>query len=84
MVRVILAETFGGFNTSTLQQIFWKTKTFFKKLEWSTVSLVENAKIKNASFWKTWLKKVIENCHVSKPAMSAKWTYHKELSFASN
>ena len=36
------------FNTLTLKQIFWKTKTFFKKLEYHF--LVENTKIENASF----------------------------------
>ena len=36
------------FNTLTLKQIFWKTKTFFKKLEYRF--LVESTKIENASF----------------------------------
>ena len=36
------------FNTSTLKKIFWKTKTFFKKLEYRF--LVESTKIENASF----------------------------------
>ena len=36
------------FNTLTLEQIFWKTKTFFKKLEYSF--LFETTKIENASF----------------------------------
>ena len=36
------------FNTLTLKQIFWKTKTFFKKLEYRF--LVERIKIENASF----------------------------------
>ena len=36
------------FNTLTLKQIFWKTKTFFKKLEYHF--LVESTKIENASF----------------------------------
>ena len=36
------------FNTLTLKQIFWKTKSFFKKLEY--LFLVERIKIKNASF----------------------------------
>ena len=36
------------FNTLTLKQIFWKGKTFFRKLEYSF--LVKNTKIENASF----------------------------------
>ena len=36
------------FNTLTLKQIFWKTKTFFKKLEYRF--LVETTKIENGSF----------------------------------
>ena len=36
------------FNTLTLKHIFWKTKTFFKKLKYRF--LVESTKIKNALF----------------------------------
>ena len=36
------------FNTLTLKQIFWKTKTFFEKLEYRL--LVESTKIESASF----------------------------------
>ena len=36
------------FNTLTLKQIFWKTKTFFKKLEYRI--LVETTKIESTSF----------------------------------
>ena len=36
------------FNSLTLKQIFWKTKTFFEKLEYRF--LVESSKIENASF----------------------------------
>ena len=36
------------FNTLTLKQIFWETKTFFKKLEYHF--LVENDQIERASF----------------------------------
>ena len=36
------------FNTLTLKQIFWKTKTFFKKLEYRFV--VETTKIESTSF----------------------------------
>ena len=41
-------EILNIFNTLTLKQIFWKTKTFFKKLEYRF--LVESTKIENASF----------------------------------
>ena len=45
------------FNTLTLKPIFWKTKTFFKKLEYR--SLVEATKIENTSLpFKTALSKV--------------------------
>ena len=36
------------FNTLTLKQIFWKTKTFFKKLKYCF--LVEATKIENTPF----------------------------------
>ena len=36
------------FNILTLKQIFWKSKTFFKKLEYRF--LAESTKIENASF----------------------------------
>ena len=41
-------EILNVFNTLTLKQIFWKKKTFLKKLEYWF--LVESSKIKNASF----------------------------------
>ena len=36
------------FNTLTLKQFFWKTKNFFKKLEYGI--LVETTEIENTSF----------------------------------
>ena len=68
------------FNTLTLNQIFWKTKAFFKKLEYRF--LVASAKIKNTSFpYKT----AISEPNVKKNRMvSTKWPYHKEQSFNSN
>ena len=73
-------EILNVFNTLTLKQIFWKTKTFFKKLEYRF--LVESTKIENASFpYKT----AISEANVKTNRMvSTKWTYHKERSFASN
>ena len=41
-------EILNVFNTLTLKRIFWKTKTFFKNLEYRF--LVESIKIENASF----------------------------------
>ena len=41
-------EILNVFNTLILKQIFWKTKTFFKKLE--DRFLAESAKTENASF----------------------------------
>ena len=47
------------FTNLTLKQVFWKTKTFSKKLEYRF--LVESAKIKSATFPKqTSLSKAIE------------------------
>ena len=68
------------FNTVTLKQIFWKTKTFFKKLGYRF--LVESAKIENVSFL---CKTPLSEANVKTDRIvSAKWTYHKELSFYSN
>ena len=67
-------------NTLTLEQIFWKTKTFLKKLENSF--LVEIIKIEKASFP---FKTVLSDANVKTNRMATtKWTYHKEWSFASN
>ena len=41
-------EILKVFNTLILKQIFWKTKTFFKKLE--DRFLAESAKTESASF----------------------------------
>ena len=73
-------EILNDFNTLTLKQIFWKTKTFFKKLEYRF--LVESTKIENASFpYKT----AISEASVKTIRMvSTIRTYHKEWSFASN
>ena len=68
------------FNTFTLKQIFWKTKTFFKKLEYCF--LVETTKIENTSFpFKTDLSEA--NVKTNRMA-TTKWTFHKKWSFASN
>ena len=68
------------FNTLTLKQIFWKTKTIFQKLEYSF--LVESTKIENTSFpYKTAISEA--NVKANKMVIT-KWTYQKERSFASN
>ena len=73
-------EILNVFNTLTLKRIFWKTKTFFKNLEYRF--LVESIKIENASFpYKT----AISEANVKTNRMvTTKWTYHKERSFAIN
>ena len=68
------------FNTLTLKQIFWKTKTFFKKLEYHF--LVEATKIENTSFpFKTALSEA--NVKANRMA-TTKWIYRKEWGFANN
>ena len=65
---------------NTLKQIFWKTKIFFKKLEYRF--LVETTKIENTSFpFKTALS---EASVKTNRMVTTKWTYHKKWSFASN
>ena len=73
-------EISNDFNILTLKQIFWKTKSFFKKLEYRF--LIESTKIENALFpYKT----VISEANVQANGMlSTKWAYHKERSFATN
>ena len=67
------------FNTLSLQQIFWKTKTFIKKLKYCF--LVECTKIENAPFpYKTAISK--PNVKTNR-VVGTKWTYHREWSFAS-
>ena len=68
------------FNTLTLKQIFWKTKTFFKKLRYRF--LVESTKIDNASFP---YESVISEANVKTNRMvTTKWTYHKERMSVTN
>ena len=68
------------YNTLTLIQIFWKTKTFLKKLE--NHFLVQTTKIENISFP---FKTASSEANVKTTRMATtKWTYHKEQSFSSN
>ena len=68
------------FNTLTLIQIFQKTKTLFKKLEYRFLG--ETTKIDNTSSpFKTPLLEA--NVETNRMA-TTKWTYHKEWSLASN
>ena len=73
-------ETLNVFNTLTLKQILWKTKTFSKKLEYRF--LVESTSIESASFpYKT----VMSEANIKTNRMvSTKWTYLTERSFASS
>ena len=68
------------FNTLTLEHIFWKTKPFFKTLEYCF--LVESTKIENASFpYNT----AIPDANVeTNKILTTKLAHHKERSFASN
>ena len=73
-------EILNVFNTLTLKQIFWKTKTFVKNLEYRF--FVESAEIENASFL---YKTAISEANVKTyRTVSTKWTYNKERSFAIN
>ena len=73
-------EALNVFNNLTSKQIFWKTKTFFKKLEY--LFLVEITKIEDASFP---YKHVMSEANLKTNKMvSTKQTYHKEWSFDSN
>ena len=75
-----MEKILNDFDTLTLKQILWKTKTFFKKLDHHF--LVESAKIENPSLPD---KTAISEANVKANRMvSRKWTYHKERSFASN
>ena len=68
------------FNGLTLKQLFCKTKTFFKKLEYCFS--FESTKFENASFpCKTGISE--GNVNTNK-MVTTKWTYRKERSFASN
>ena len=68
------------FNTLTLKKIFWKTKTFFKKLEYCF--LVEATKIENTSFL---FEAALSEANAKTNRMATtKWTCHKEWSFANN
>ena len=66
-------EILNVFNTLTLKQIFWKTKSFFKQLEYSY--LVESTEIKNASF--PYKSDVLETNVKTNRMVNAKWSYHK-------
>ena len=68
------------FSTLTLKQIFYKTITFFKKLEYRF--LVERIKIEKTSFpYKT---AISEGNVKTNRTVITKWAYHRELSFASD
>ena len=61
------------------KQIFWKTETFFKKLEYRF--LVESTNVENAIFQ---YKVGLSRTNVKTNSMgSVNWTYHKEQSCSS-
>ena len=72
-------EISNAFNTLTLKQIFWKTKTFFKKLEYWFLKAL---RLKTYHFH--------TKLPYQKPMLrqikwvSTKWIHHKERSFTSN
>ena len=67
-------------NTLTLKQIFWRTKTFFKKLKYRF--LVEATKIEITPFpFKTALSEA--NGKTNRMA-TTKWACHNGWSFTSN
>ena len=75
-----LLEVSDVFNALTLKEIFWKTKTFFIKLEYQF--LVETANTENTSFS---FESALSEANVKTNRMvTTKWTNHKEWSFASD
>ena len=77
--HVTISESFKHFQNLTLKQIFWKTKTFFKNLDYHF--LVEVTKIESTPFlFKTALSEAIVQTN---KMVNTKWTYHKEWGFAS-
>ena len=71
-------EVLNDFNTLTLKQIFRKTKSFFKNLEYRF--LVESTKIENVSFL---CKSSISGTNVrTDRVMGVGWTYRRERSFS--
>ena len=73
-------EVLNVFHTLTLKQIFWRTKTFLKKLEYRCLVKVLRLKIASFSF-----KTAMSEDNVKRKRMgSTKCIFHKEPSFASN
>ena len=77
---VTVSESFKHFES--LKQIFWKKKTFFKKLKYRF--LVETTEIKTHHFYSKLLcqKPMLRN--KTNRLATTKWAYHKEWSFSSN
>ena len=79
---VAISGNLNVFNTLNLKLIFWKTKTFFKKLEYCF--LVASTRIENAPFpYKTAISEANVQINMDN-IVSTKWTYKKQRSFASN
>ena len=73
-------EILNDINTLTLEQIFWRTKAFFKKLEYCF--LVESTKIEQVSF--SYETAALESNVKTNRIVSTKWIYRKERRFDSN
>ena len=75
-----ISEVSNVFNTLTSKHIFWKTKIFFKKLEYCF--LVKTTKTESTSLT---FKIALSEANIKTNRMATtKLTYHKEWSFASN
>ena len=75
-----IRRDFERFNTLTLLQIFRKTKTVSKKLEYRLSN--ETTKTENTSFL---FKTAQSEVDIKTDRMATtKWTYHKDWCFASN
>ena len=75
-----ISKNFEHFQYFNFETDFLEKERFFQKLDYHF--LVERIKIENASFpYKT----AISEANVKTNRMvTTKWTYHRELSFASN
>ena len=66
------------FNSLTFKEIFCKTKSFFKKMEYRF--LVESTNTENASF--SYKTAILEANVMTKRMVNSKWTYSIERGFA--
>ena len=77
--HVFMSQSVKVLKTLTLKQIFWKTRTFLKTLDYRF--FVETTKIENTSFP---VKTAQSETYVKTNRIATtKWTYLKEWNFAS-